>query len=224
MYISLYSYCNAKKDTVFKWIESPQIRSAIKAIHSVGADGNCGFRSVSYDVYNDQCKWDQVKEDMLETYMKYKDTLYKVIGSDAVTQFEEERMVNRLLSRKSPCLERDDQATWFSTFICPQVVADTYNRPVIVFSYIENRSNTGKLINTYEACVYFPLINMELIAANNPISILAAQSHFYYIEFTRTPKGRMKKFPYPSINIDHHRLRNEYPTICSNTDYSVLYY
>lgn len=38
-------------------------------------DGNCGFQAVSFDVYQDQGKWIQV----LQTYLKYKDSLYKAM-------------------------------------------------------------------------------------------------------------------------------------------------
>ncbi|KAI9008428.1 hypothetical protein CLU79DRAFT_776960 [Phycomyces nitens] len=45
--------------------------------------------------------------------MRYKDTLYKAIGTDAVVQYEEERMINRLQSSKSPCLGQTDLSLWF---------------------------------------------------------------------------------------------------------------
>lgn len=64
---------------------------------------------------------------------------------------------------------------------------------------------------------------MELAASNNPITLLLAFSHFYYVEFHRTPKGRMKKFEAPIINVDHHRLRALYPNICHQSDFSVLF-
>jgi hypothetical protein len=195
--------------------------NAISAIHSVGADGNCGFRAVSFDVYQDQSKWKNVKADMLKTYLKYKDTLYKAVDTDVVVQYEEQKMINKLQSTKSPCL--NDFQLWFSTFTCPQVVDDTYERPVIVYCYVENCLKTGEKKINYESQVYCPLINMQITDSSNPITLLLAFSHFYYVEFGRTPKGRMKKFTKPVLNMDHRRLRDTYPNLCRPADYSVLF-
>jgi hypothetical protein len=51
---------------------------------------------VSFDVYQDQRIWINAKADMLKTYLKYKDTLYKAVDTDVVVQHEERRMINRL--------------------------------------------------------------------------------------------------------------------------------
>ncbi|KAI9005181.1 hypothetical protein CLU79DRAFT_850075 [Phycomyces nitens] len=194
------------------------------AYDSVGADGNCGFRAVSFGVHKDQCKWMDVKGDMLKMYMRYKDTLYKAIGTDAVVQYEEERMINRLQSSKSPCLGQTDLSLWFSTFICPQIVADTYQRPVIIYTYSEHSvRTTGKLNAYHESQVYWPLIHMELTSADNPITLLLSFSHFYYVEFQHTPTGRMKKFNKPTLNFDHVRIREAFPQTCNSVDYSVLF-
>lgn len=117
--------------------------SRVAAIHSVGADGNCGFRAVAFDVYKDKKKWVKVKQDMLQTYLKYKDTLYQAVGTDTVVKYEEQKMMAKLKSTLSPCLGKDYEHMWFSTFTCPQVVADTYQRPVIVATYLEAVNNSG---------------------------------------------------------------------------------
>lgn len=170
---------------------------------------------MSHDVYEDQRHWMKVKKDMLEVYRRYRDTLYKAEDTDAVIEYEDKRMINRLESTASPC----GPNLWFSTFTCPQIVADTYQRPVIVYCYVL----TGKMKVHYESQIYFPLINMKLEDIDRPITLLLAFSHFYYIEFGRTPKGRMKTFIKPHLNVDHERLRKMYPTLCSSTDYSVLF-
>ncbi|KAI9005505.1 hypothetical protein CLU79DRAFT_723915 [Phycomyces nitens] len=194
------------------------------AYDSVGADGNCGFRAVSFGIHKDQCKWMDVKGDMLKMYMRYKDTLYKAIGTDAVVQYEEERMINRLQSSKSPCLGQTDLSLWFSTFICPQIVADTYQRPVIIYTYSEHSVRTTSKLNVYhESQVYWPLIHMELTSADNPITLLLSFLHFYYVEFQRTPTGQMKKFDKPTLNFDHVRIREAFPQTCNSVDYSVLF-
>lgn len=155
---------------------------------------------------------------MLKTFNLYKDTLHKAaLSSDAEIQFEEQRMIRRLQSTKSPCLNDGD--LWFTSYSCLQIVADTYERPVIVYCYLSLKDKNP----IYESQIYFPLINMDLRDLNNPITLFLAFSHFYYVEFSRTPKGRIKKFNKPTLNTDHNRLRNTYPQICNAADYSVLF-
>ncbi|KAI7868052.1 uncharacterized protein EV154DRAFT_582268 [Mucor mucedo] len=221
-YDRVLSYRNLKSDTVFKWIRVNPINS-VAAIHSAGADGNCGFRAVSYNVYKTQSNWINVKEDMLNTYLKYKDSLYRAVGTEAVVNYEEQKMLTKLLTVESPCLLPEDNMLWFSTFVCPQIVADTYERPVFLYGYTENILKTGEVRTIYESHVFIPLVHMELSARENPISLLLSSSHFYYVEFARTTKGRMKKFEKPVLNHDHKRLMNAHPDICK-TDYSIFFY
>jgi hypothetical protein len=111
--------------------------NVIKAIHSVSEDGNCGFRAVSFDVYKTQDNWIQVKEDMLATYMHEENynTLYKTVGDSSTIDFEHQAIIARLSSRISPC--NINRSLWFTNFTSPQIIADTYHRPVIVYTYSE---------------------------------------------------------------------------------------
>ncbi|KAI9252511.1 hypothetical protein EDC94DRAFT_275590 [Helicostylum pulchrum] len=159
---------------------------------------------------------------MFETYLKYCDTLYKPVMENTV-EYEKDKMIKRLNSKKSPCLNEEDPPLWFSTLSCPQVVADTYQRPVIILNYVGNMLKTGKIRINHEPQVFFPLIHMDLRNAEHPITILLAHNHFYYVEFKRTPTGRLKKFIKPVLNMDHERLFRSNPDICKE-NYSVLYY
>ncbi|KAI9478250.1 MAG: hypothetical protein EXX96DRAFT_608802 [Benjaminiella poitrasii] len=91
-YDRVITYRNIKKDVVFRYLNVEPI-NAVAAVHSVGEDGNYGFRAASFDVYEDQTKWRTVKSDMLKTYLKYKNTKYKVVNTDVVEQFKEQRMI-----------------------------------------------------------------------------------------------------------------------------------
>jgi hypothetical protein len=102
-------------------------------------------------------------------------------------------------------------------------VADTYERPVIVYYYLETFLQNGEKRIYYESQIYFPLINMQLADSSNPITLLLAFNHFYYVEFSRSPKGRMKKFNKPNLNMDHARLRASYPRLCNSSDFSLLF-
>lgn len=111
---------------------------------------------------------------MLNTYTKFKNTLYKDVSLDPVVALlEERRMFHRLQSTRSPCL--DDQELWFTSYSCPQIVADTYERPVIVYCYNEYKmKKTGAINPVYESQIYFPLINMQTSDSNRPITLLLA--------------------------------------------------
>ncbi|KAI8985992.1 hypothetical protein BDB01DRAFT_787166 [Pilobolus umbonatus] len=187
----------------------------------MSGDGNCGFRAVAFEVYKDEGDWYKVKQKMKNTYLKYKDTLYKGVGTEMENKVEEDIMMERLDSFKSPCLGNDDLLLWFSTFTCPQVVADTYQRPVILYCYLENFVN-GEIRRFYESQVFFPLIEMEMSKTEYPISLLLSHSHFYSIEYQRAPTGRLRKFTKPTINRDHARIRRDNPTL-RFTDFSILY-
>ncbi|KAL9542648.1 hypothetical protein MBANPS3_008504 [Mucor bainieri] len=109
---------NAKQDDIFTSIDVKS--SVIKAIYNVGPDGNCGFRAVSYGIFADQSRWMKVKEDMLEQYLKFKDTLYRPLDQEqSVVDNEQQIMITRLQFTKSPCLAAEDQHLWFSSFLCP---------------------------------------------------------------------------------------------------------
>lgn len=96
-----------------------------------------------------------MKDDILIKYEKYKDSLYKAEGTTAIIEFEEKKMMNKLRSKKSPCL--GDSPLWLSTFTCPQVVADTYNRPVLLYMYNENIvAKTNEVKKHYQSQAFFP--------------------------------------------------------------------
>ncbi|KAI8969525.1 hypothetical protein BDB01DRAFT_840179 [Pilobolus umbonatus] len=173
------TYTNANKDVPFQWIEGT-FRKTIKAIHSMSGDGNCGFRAVAFEVYKDEDYWYKVKQKMKNTYLKYKDTLYKGVETEMENKVEEDIMMNKLDSFKSPCLGNDDLPLWFSTFTCPQVVADTYQRPVILYCYLENFVN-GEIRRFYESQVFFLLIEMEMFKTEYPISLLLSHTHIALI-------------------------------------------
>ncbi|KAI9347560.1 hypothetical protein BD770DRAFT_413610 [Pilaira anomala] len=111
-----------------------------------------------------------------------------------------------------------------SGHISPQVVADTYNRPVVVFTYREFYVEKDRKMKEFkDAFSFFPLVEMNIIEnINNPILLLLAQSHFYLIELKKTPKGKLKKYEKIPLNTDHQRIRKTYPQQCNSVDFSMM--
>ncbi|KAI9332626.1 hypothetical protein BD770DRAFT_403097 [Pilaira anomala] len=204
---------NPKKDSVFDFVEINP-KSVLFKIYSVSGDGNCGFRAVSLSVYHHQENWINVKQDMLSTYQKYQDSLYKpVVSTQTMVDFEQTKMLKKLASTISPCY---NSKLWFITFSCPQVVADTYNRPVVIFTYRE--------FYLKDALSFLPLVEMNIIEnINNPILLLLAHSHFYLIELKKTPKGKLKKYEQIPLNPNHQRIRETYPQQCNSVDFFIIW-
>lgn len=161
---------------------------------------------------------------MLATYMHAENynTLYKAVGNSSTIEYEHQAMVTRLSFSIAPCL--NNRSLWFTNFTCPQIVADTYHRPVLVYTYSEFKLKTGETNKVYQPQAFIPLFELETKNRENPISLLLAKSHFYYVEFARTPKGRTKKFNKPPLNCDHERIGKAYPAKCSKDDLSCLFF
>ncbi|KAI8997114.1 hypothetical protein BDB01DRAFT_830729 [Pilobolus umbonatus] len=120
-----------------------------------------GFRSVSFEIYKVQSRWQRVKEERLKIYIQYKDMLYRS------TSFKEEKLIRRQQSKVSPCLH--DTELWFSSFVCPQIDVDTYQRPIYSYCYTEHQVNsTGDTNKIYESQIFMPLIHMDLPRLENP--------------------------------------------------------
>lgn len=97
--------------------------SKIVGFVSPEGDGNCGFRAVSLAIYGNQGQWTQVKTDMLEVFKKYHNNIYELYKPDF------NKYNDMLSSTEKPCTNLEH---WFNVTLCPQIVSDTYKRPVVV--------------------------------------------------------------------------------------------
>lgn len=98
-----------------------------------------------------------------------------------IADYEHAKILGKLTSTITPS---NDENLWFSTFACPQVVADVYNRHVIVFIYRQYQVEKERRVNKCrETMSFFPLVEMNILEnSNNPILLLPAHSHFYLLE------------------------------------------
>lgn len=83
-------------------------------VYSHDKNGNCGFRATSMAVFNDQSKWQEVKAQILQTFIKYNNTLYanRVDDSDSLEK--------GLSCNLSPC----PLVYCFNVIYHPQIAAD----------------------------------------------------------------------------------------------------
>ncbi|PHZ08064.1 uncharacterized protein RHIMIDRAFT_295435 [Rhizopus microsporus ATCC 52813] len=177
----------------------------VAKIYSPDADGNCGYRAISMAIYGNQNSWKEVKEQILKTYKKYKDTLY-------ANQVEDSDIFEKSLScNLSPCPIQ----YLFNITDCPQIAADAFVRGIAVFS---KASFNGKPFKTssFFAPLAFEPTNYTVI------NILLDHNHFYLIETARTKTGRPVKFPIPILNPYHKAFVKRNPTLCAR-DYSIVF-
>lgn len=74
----------------------------------------------------------------------------------------------------------------------------------------------------HENQTFVPLVEMEPSSVDRPICLLNAYNHYYSFEIKRSIEGELHSFNWPELNYEHQRLRNAYPSICNNTDFSLF--
>lgn len=166
-------------------------------------DGNCGFRAVSLAVFQQEDAWRQVKKTMLGLFMK-NTPLYQTYGVENVV--EAERI---LASTQSPC----SAGFWYNTIECPQLTADAYGRPVVLFSTslkVDKEGNymvdeLGETLYTKSSQTFVPSSYLDPTYMFDPIVLLLSDSHFYLVELKTNPRSKkhIKFSNWPSINPYH---------------------
>ncbi|KAG2208376.1 hypothetical protein INT45_001999, partial [Circinella minor] len=90
------------------------------------SDGNCGWRSASVVINNNEKHYGIVKLVMKHAIVKEKDFFTSLFGSEECYQY--------VLAKLSQTDGRVIGTYWFDVLDCPRVLAQAYNRPVIVYS------------------------------------------------------------------------------------------
>ncbi|OAD75697.1 hypothetical protein PHYBLDRAFT_143948 [Phycomyces blakesleeanus NRRL 1555(-)] len=101
----------------------------ISTIFSPEADGNCGYRAIAMEVYQDQEEWSKVKDKMLETFLKHQNNYYHGRMEHGNMPASNNPLIRSLQDKRSPL----PQQHWFGTINHPQLVADTFSRAVAVY-------------------------------------------------------------------------------------------
>ncbi|OAD78866.1 hypothetical protein PHYBLDRAFT_140919 [Phycomyces blakesleeanus NRRL 1555(-)] len=101
----------------------------ISTIFSPEADGNCGYRAIAMEVYQDQEEWSKVKDKMLETFLKHQNNYYHGRMEHGNMPASNNPLIRSLQDKRSPL----PQQHWFSTIDHPQLVANTFSRAVAVY-------------------------------------------------------------------------------------------
>lgn len=146
------------------------------------ADGHCGWRSVSRIVYNTEHHFDTVKECMRSILLHNKDFYAAFIDI-------ERQLISLLKTRGSVTSE-----FWFDNIDCPQLVADVYKRPVVLFA---SGGDT----------TFLPFTKIdEIVMDLPPIILLLRGAHFNAIIAKKEATTRVK---WPRIFPAYQSLVNE---------------
>ena len=124
-------------DRMFKYLRLSRISADILSqcrlndddvlgFYNPESDGNCGWRSASVVVNDDEKHYGIVKSTMKHTLEKEKDFFTSLFGREEHYQY-----VLAKLSQPDGHVLRE---YWFDVLDCPQVLARAYNRPVIACS------------------------------------------------------------------------------------------
>lgn len=196
------------------------------ALVSPDADGNCGFRAVSLSVFGHQDGWAQVKKMLLNTLRSHS-SIYRTYGLDL------EAYDRKLNCAISPCLELSKQFMWYDTFGCPQLTADTFKRPVVLFSsspkvFANNETevdSNGSIVYNKHRVTFVPFFELDPQSISDPIVLFLTGSHFYLVE--RHVDVRKKKTidfeNWPKVNPLHKVIMREHGDICTS-DFSDFYH
>ncbi|OAD72645.1 hypothetical protein PHYBLDRAFT_168915 [Phycomyces blakesleeanus NRRL 1555(-)] len=126
---------------------SHEIVNDVKGGFSPTADGWCGFRVLSHLIYKDQNKFSLVKRDMLAALPKYKTLYTNTFGTDTsqlgkIIQYVSQLDYSNTNTNTNFIPVCSDASMWFNTPDCAQLAADTYIRPVCVYSDNPNTPST----------------------------------------------------------------------------------
>ncbi|OAD66646.1 hypothetical protein PHYBLDRAFT_174940 [Phycomyces blakesleeanus NRRL 1555(-)] len=154
-----------------------------KKIFSPEADGNCGYRAIAMEVYQNQERWPEVKDKMLKNYLKYQHTHYRGRMEHGHMPASTNPLIISLQDKRSPL----PQQHWFGTIYHPQLVANAYNRTVAV--YWNTPRETGD-------CLFVPFTTTP--DRFEPIILILDINHFLLAK--RKPT---RNFNWPQINPFH---------------------
>jgi hypothetical protein len=134
-------------------------------------DGNCGFRCIAKALYDDQEKFELVKNTVLETLIEG-ETFY--MTTQIFPDFE--HLVQTLSYKGEGSIV--PQQYWFSTPDCAQLAADSFRRP------IECHTPHGPTL-------YLPLSNTTY-SSYKPLILQLHASHFFLVTI-KTGKRNLPK-------------------------------
>lgn len=152
-------------DRVSRYIQ----KDAVDDVYNPRGDGNCGFRSLAKALLGDEKFYKQVKNSMLATYSKNKQTLYKGYNH-----------------KRLPITLDENSNEWFINFECSQIAADTYGLPIAIY---------GRQSYLFLPCNITPSQARSL----NPIVLLyvggKGNDNGNHIVWVKIKKGAIIKWP-----------------------------
>ncbi|KAL0582213.1 hypothetical protein ABG067_007966, partial [Albugo candida] len=144
-------------------------------------DGNCGPRAVALAVFGLESSWVKVKR-MMKTTVTNKKEVYETYISILREFPSADYVIDKLDFEEEEC----DEEYWFDTMVYPQIIADTFRRPVVMLSSSKRQFQaTGVETDTYgnamynkERVTFVPLFDLDINYQYDPIILLNVDRHF----------------------------------------------
>ncbi|KAG2206792.1 hypothetical protein INT45_002568, partial [Circinella minor] len=149
----------------------------VLGLYNPKGDGHCGWRASSVLLYNNEEHYNIVKELMRHTLLAYKEHYKRMLRKD---DYEEK------LATLSHTGRIAGQRFWFDVLDCPRLLAEAYNRPVILYmvSYDPNIKN-----KSFNGVTFLPIFsecrqcnsNDKNMGNSAPIVLFLNGNHFQLI-------------------------------------------
>jgi hypothetical protein len=166
----------------------------IESVFNPKGDGNCGFRSLSHELYNDQDQWKNVKQEMLDHMNQNSDFYCYLFTPD------------NILKSKQILACRDEEVSssfYFTSPEHPRIACETFKRTIVFLS------------SQGENITFVPLLSQPI--KKQPIFLQLSGMHFYLIKIKQG--ARCTKY-LPRLYPGHQAICQSK----MYEDYSLLYY
>ncbi|OAD75529.1 hypothetical protein PHYBLDRAFT_166766 [Phycomyces blakesleeanus NRRL 1555(-)] len=167
----------------------------ISTIFSPEEDGNCGYRAIAMEVYQDQEEWSKVKDKMLETFLKHQNNYYHGRIEHGNMPASNNPLIRSLQDKRSPL----PQQHWLGTIDHPQLVTDTFSRAVAV--YWNTPIETGD-------CLFVPFATLP--EKVEPIIIILDCCCWHFVNVFSLWFYRSRKFKQAILNIKNKAAKKKW--------------
>ena len=140
-------------------VDSSIPKKHIDLIFNPKGDGNCGFRSLAYEIYSNQDEWKSIKQEMLDNLTANQHFYLKLFTQD---NFD---------TAKNILICRDEEVSVSFYFTFPEhcrIACETFRRTIVFFSSQGNN------------ITFVPLLNEPVKV--QPVFLQLSGLHFYLVK------------------------------------------
>ena len=161
--------------------------SDVLGLYNSKGDGNCSWRASSLLLNGNEEHYDIVKMLMMHALMRHKEYYEQMLRKEGY----EERLA--MLTHRGPITS---ESLWFDSLDCPMLLAEAYNRPVVVYLRPRNPNQADQSTN---GVTFLPIFSECHNNSNDaPIVLFLNRNHIQLIVIKDNAVNRViwpKLFP-----------------------------